>query len=59
MNRKLLPTVETVFVLPQPELQCISSTLVREIAKLGGDVSALVNPAVAVQLRSAHNAALH
>jgi len=59
MNRKLLPSVETVFVLPQPELQCISSTLVREIAKLGGDVSALVNPAVAAQLRSAHSAALH
>ncbi len=59
MNRKLLPSVETVFVLPQPDLQCISSTLVREIAKLGGDVSALVNPAVAAQLRSAHSAALH
>lgn len=50
MNRKLHPAVETVFLLPQAELQCISSTLVREIAKLGGDVSAMVNPAVAARL---------
>lgn len=47
MNRKLLPTVETVFLLPQAELQCISSTLVREIATLGGDVSTMVSPHVA------------
>jgi len=50
MNRKLHPGVETVFLLPQAELQCISSTLVREIAKLGGDVSTMVNPAVAARL---------
>ncbi len=47
MNRKLHPGVETVFLLPQAELQCISSTLVREIATLGGDVSAMVSPPVA------------
>ncbi len=51
MNRKLNPAVETVFLLPQAELQCISSTLVREIAHLGGDVSAMVNSAVAQRLR--------
>lgn len=51
MNRKLLPTVETVFLLPQAELQCISSTLVREIAMLGGDVSQMVSPAVAQRLK--------
>ena len=51
MNRKLLPTVETVFLLPQAELQCISSTLVREIATLGGDVSQMVSPAVAERLK--------
>lgn len=50
MNRKLLPTVETVLLLPQAELQCISSTLVREIAALGGEVSAMVSPAVAARL---------
>lgn len=52
MNRKLLPTVDTVFLLPDPTLQCISSTLVREIAKLGGDVSTMVDPVVAGCLAS-------
>ena len=47
MNRKLNPSVETVFLLPQAELQCISSTLVREIAMLGGDVSEMVSAPVA------------
>ena len=46
MNRKLLPSVDTVFLLPQPDLQCISSTLVREIAKLGGQVHTMVSPGV-------------
>lgn len=50
MNRKLHPAVETVFLLPQADLQCLSSTLVREIAKLGGDVSGMVHPAVAARL---------
>jgi pantetheine-phosphate adenylyltransferase len=47
MNRKLNPQVDTLFLLPQAELQCISSTLVREIAKLGGDVSGMVSAPVA------------
>ena len=50
MNRKLNPQVETLFLLPQAELQCISSTLVREISKLGGDVSGMVSPPVASAL---------
>jgi pantetheine-phosphate adenylyltransferase len=50
MNRKLLPAVETVLLLPQAELQCISSTLVREIAALGGNVSQMVSPQVATRL---------
>ncbi|MBW8467459.1 MAG: pantetheine-phosphate adenylyltransferase, partial [Thiobacillus sp.] len=50
MNRKLNPAVETVFLLPQAELQCISSTLVREISILGGDVSQMVSSAVAQRL---------
>ncbi len=50
MNRKLLPTVETVFLLPQAELQCISSTLVREIAALGGGVAQMVSPKVGARL---------
>ena len=50
MNRKLNPAVETVFLLPQAELQCISSTLVREIAMLGGDVAGMVSASVAAHL---------
>ena len=53
MNQKMAPEVETIFLLPQPQLQCISSTLVREIAKLGGDVSQMVSPVVAGHLRVA------
>ncbi|RZJ16199.1 MAG: pantetheine-phosphate adenylyltransferase [Haliea sp.] len=51
MNRKLRPQVETVFLLPDAPLQCISSTLVREISKLGGDVGQMVSPQVAGALQ--------
>jgi pantetheine-phosphate adenylyltransferase len=54
MNRKLRASVDTIFLLPSPSVQCISSTLVREISKLGGDVSQLVSPAVADALEVAH-----
>ena len=50
MNRKLRPQIETVLLLPDAQLACISSTLVREISKLGGDVSQMVSPAVAAAL---------
>ena len=53
MNRKLRPQVETVFLLPDAPLQCISSTLVREISKLGGDVSQMVSPEVLAALQTA------
>lgn len=54
MNRKLRPQVETVFLTPSADVQCISSTLVREISKLGGDVRSMVSPAVAQALEAAH-----
>lgn len=57
MNRKLRAQVETVLLLPDASLACISSTLVREISKLGGDVSQLVSPGVAQALAAAHAAA--
>lgn len=57
MNRKLRPQVETVFLLPDAPLQCISSTLVREISKLGGDVSQMVDPAVLAALKATQTAA--
>ena len=54
MNRKLLPSVETIFLLPSADVQPISSTLVREISKLGGDVSQMVSGPVAAALKAAH-----
>ena len=57
MNRKLQPQIETVFLLPDAPLQCISSTLVREISKLGGDVSQMVSPNVLAALKTAHQGA--
>ena len=51
MNKKMLPSVETVFLLPTSNVQCISSTLVREIAKLGGDVSLMVSSNVQTALK--------
>ena len=57
MNRKLRPGVETVLLLPDAPVQCISSTLVREISKLGGDVSQMVSPVIAQALQQTHAAA--
>lgn len=57
MNRKLAPHVETVFLLPDAHLACISSTLVREISKLNGDVSQMVSPEVMLALNNAHSGA--
>jgi pantetheine-phosphate adenylyltransferase len=46
MNRKLAPQAESMFLTPAEHLSYISSTLIREIASLGGDVSKFVHPAV-------------
>ena len=46
MNRKLNEKVETLFMMPRASYSFLSSRLVREIAKLGGDVSAFVTPEV-------------
>jgi len=46
MNRKLAPEVETLFLVPAFDFTYLSSSLVREVAKFGGDVSGLVHPAV-------------
>ncbi|MBX7157419.1 MAG: pantetheine-phosphate adenylyltransferase [Verrucomicrobiae bacterium] len=42
LNRKLAPDIETVFLTPKDNFICISSSLIKETAKLGGDVSSLV-----------------
>ena len=46
MNRQLDDTIETVFLMAEAEYQAIASKLVKEIARLGGDVSKFVPPAV-------------
>ena len=46
MNRTLMPEVETVFLTPSDRYQFISSTFVREIASLNGDVEKFVSPTV-------------
>lgn len=50
MNRVLAPDIETVFLAPAEHLSYISSTLVREIAAYGGDISKFVHPAVAAAM---------
>ncbi len=50
MNRKLNAEIETVFLMADAQNQAIASRLVKEIAKLGGDVSAFVSPSVKARL---------
>jgi pantetheine-phosphate adenylyltransferase len=52
MNRHLYPDVETLFLTPSEKYTFISATIVREIAKFGGDVSHFVHPLVAERIRS-------
>ena len=52
MNRSLYPEVETVFLTPGEQYMFISATMVREIARLGGDVSKFVQPCVEKRLRA-------
>ena len=51
MNRHLIPEVETLFLTPSEEYSFISSSLVREIARLGGDVANFVHPVVLQALK--------
>lgn len=53
MNRHLTPQVETIFVMPNESFSYTSSTLVKQIARLGGDVTKFVPPNVAEALKSA------
>jgi pantetheine-phosphate adenylyltransferase len=50
MNRRLQPDIETIFLTPAEQCGFISSSLVREVAKLGGDISPFVHPKVQVAL---------
>lgn len=51
MNDRLNPDIETVFLMADPQFQTIASRLVKEIARLGGDVSQFVTPEVELRLK--------
>jgi pantetheine-phosphate adenylyltransferase len=51
MNRKLYPEVETMFLTPAEQYLFMSSTIVREIARFGGDVANFVHPSVEAALK--------
>jgi pantetheine-phosphate adenylyltransferase len=52
MNRHLHPELETLFMVPSIDLTFVSSSLVREVARFGGDTSDLVHPAIESALRA-------
>ena len=52
MNRRLWPAVETLFLTPSEQHMFISATIVREVARFGGDVSSFVHPSVAARLKA-------
>jgi len=51
MNQELWPEIETIFLVPEARYSFISSSLVREVATLGGDVSAFVSPAALARIQ--------
>ena len=57
MNRHLSPRLETVFMVPSLDTTYISASLVREVARYGGDVSDLVHPTVEAALRERQGSA--
>jgi pantetheine-phosphate adenylyltransferase len=52
MNQQLNRNIETVFLMADPRHQAVASRLVKEIARLGGDVGAFVSPAVVEALKA-------
>jgi pantetheine-phosphate adenylyltransferase len=56
MNRRLRPAIETVLIVPSIEVSAISSRLVKDIWRLGGDIGGLVPPAVEARLRARRTA---
>ncbi len=57
MNRNLYPEVETLFLTPAEQYLFMSATIVREIARFGGNVSSFVHPIVAARLKAKVTAA--
>jgi pantetheine-phosphate adenylyltransferase len=56
MNKHLAPEIEILFMAPDATYSFLSASLVREVARLGGDVSAFVSPTVASRLAKAFTA---
>ena len=56
MNRHLSPELETVFMIPSLDATYISASLVREVARFGGEIGDLVHPSVAAALRAKYQA---
>jgi pantetheine-phosphate adenylyltransferase len=54
MNRELDPNYETVFLMSSPSYSFVSSRMIKEIVKLGGDVSPFVPPAIVKALKRKH-----
>ena len=52
MNETMAPDVHTVFVPASPAVRPITATLVRQVAAMGGDVTAFVPPSVAQRIRA-------
>jgi len=52
MNRHLAPSLEIIFMVPSLDTTYISASMVREVARYGGDVSGLVHPTVAKALKT-------
>lgn len=51
MNRSLAPNIESIFLTPTEEYSFLSSTLIREVSRLGGDISKFVHPHIAAALK--------
>jgi pantetheine-phosphate adenylyltransferase len=52
MNRRLWPEVETLFLTPSEQYMFVSASIVREVARFGGDIRDFVHPAVAARLKA-------
>ena len=52
MNRKLAPEIETIMIVSSLSSLFVSSSLLKEVAKLGGDLDGIVTPAVAQAIRA-------
>ena len=51
VNKRICSSIETVFLMTDPEYSCISSTIIRNVAEIGGDLSNFVPSAVSEALR--------